>query len=107
DSAQSQSMPSDTKSTPEGAAKDIAAYTASVVSANQSAVRAEAIQEMRARRTNQIQRKQEWVTPIVSQDKEFSESTSPKTEESKAERVNEIQAKEKAAVEASVDSGTQ
>jgi hypothetical protein len=101
--AQSQSMPLDIKSEPEGAAKDIAAYTASVVSANQSAVRAQAIQEMRARRANQIQRKQEWVQPIVSQDKDFSESASPKTEKSKAERVNEIQAKEKAAVEASVD----
>jgi hypothetical protein len=105
--AQSQSTPPDIKSAPEGAAKDIAAYTASVASANQSAVRAEAIQEMRARRTNQIQRKQEWVQPIVSQDEDFSESPSPKTEESKAERVNEIQAKEKAAVEASVDPLTQ
>jgi hypothetical protein len=104
---QSHSTPPDIKSAPEGAAKDIATYTASVVSANQSAVRAEATQEMRARRTNQIQRKQEWAQPIVSQDKDFSESASPKTEESKAGRVNEIQAKEKAAVEESVDSITQ
>ena len=104
---QSQSLPPDVESAPEGAAKDIAAYRASVVSANQSAVRAEAIQEMRARRTNQNQRKQESVQPIVSQGERFSESPSTKTEESKAERVNEIQAKEKAAVEASVDSLTQ
>jgi hypothetical protein len=106
-SAQSQSMPSDIKSTPEGAVKDIAAYTASVVSANQSAVRAQAIQEMRARRTNQLQRRQECVHPTVLQDKALSESVNPTTEESKAERVNEIQAQEKVAVEASVDSLTQ
>jgi hypothetical protein len=104
---QPQSIPPDVKSAQEDVAKDIAAYTASVVSTNQSAVRAEATQEMSAGRTNQIQRKQEWAQPIVSQDKDFSESASPKAEESKAERVNEIQAKEKAAVEASVGSLTQ
>jgi hypothetical protein len=103
-STPSRSMPLDVKSTPEGAAKDVTAYTASVVSANQSAVRAQAIQEMRARRTNQIQRKQECVQPTISQDKDLSESANPKTEESKAERVNEIQAQEKAAVEASAHS---
>jgi hypothetical protein len=106
-SAQSQSMPLDIKNTPEGAAQDIAAYTASVVSANQSTARAQATQEMRARHTNPVQPKQERVPPVASQDNDLSESANPKTEASQAERVNEIQAQEKAAVEASVDSLTQ
>jgi hypothetical protein len=86
-----------------GAAKDIAAYTASVVAANQSAARAQALREMREIRSNQAQHKEPWVQPLVPRMHESSDPAIGMREDSKAERVNQVQATEKAAVEASAE----
>ena len=100
---QAKLLSSETESSPTGAAKDIAAYTASVVAANQSAARAEAVQEMRARRTNQVRYQEAWVQPLVPRIRDSSDPAIQKPEDSKAERVNQVQAREKAAVEANAE----
>jgi hypothetical protein len=97
---QSKTLSSETQPARENAVKDIAAYTASVVAANKSAARAQAVQEMRARRANQVQHKEEWVQPLVPRLLDFSDSAIRKPDEAEAERVNQVQAVEKATVEA-------
>jgi hypothetical protein len=93
----------ETGSSREGAAKDIAAYTASVVATNQSAARAQALQEMRERRSNQAQHKEPWVQPLVPWMHESSDPAIGMQKDSNTERVNQVQATEKAAVEASAE----
>ena len=104
---QQQSSVLEIKSSEEGAAKDIAAYTASVVSANQAASRAQALQEMRERRLNQVQQKEAWVQPLVPRMQDLAYPAIPNAVESIAGRVNRVQASEKAAVEASAEALTQ
>lgn len=94
---------SETKSSHGSAMKDIAAYTASVVAANQSAAKAQNVQEMRARHPSEAQRKEEWVQPLVPRIQDCSDSAVPEREDLKAERVNQVQAREKAVVEASAE----
>ena len=91
------------KSSQEGAARDIAAYTASVVSANQAVDRAQALREMREPRVNQVQQKEAWVQPLVPRMQDLAYPATPNAVESTASRVNQVQASEKAAVEASAE----
>jgi hypothetical protein len=98
----SASLP-ETNSTQNGAARDIAAYTATVAAANQSAAKAQALQEMRERRTNQFQQREPWVQPLVPWMQESSDVPTRKPTDEKEERVNQVQAREKAAVEASAE----
>lgn len=87
----------------EDAAGDIAAYTAAVVAANQSAAKAPALEKIRERHTHQVEHQEPWVQPLVPRMQESSDAATGTPQYSSAEYINQIQATEKAAVEAAAE----
>ena len=104
---QSKALPSVIYDSQETVEKSVAESFGKGALLNQSAARAQALREMRERRANQVQRKEELVQPLIPGSQVLPDSTVPKPGESNADRVNQVQACEKAAVEASAEALTQ